>query len=135
MIDKKPIDWDSLDKEIAPQLENFAKSIYDGSASKVGRPERVSEKLVYRRFELEKHRLENMPLCRDIMKKYYESYPECWARKIVWAYNKLEAENKPFYWSDIRRLSGVKKADIEKVIPYLSKHTTKEVINEIIKYL
>ena len=50
-----------------------------------------------------------------LVKKYYESYPECWARKIVWAYNKLEAENKPFYWSDIRRLSGVKKADIEKI--------------------
>lgn len=123
MRNKKPIDWDALDKEIAPELEAFAKAIYDGSASEVSRPERVSEKLVHRHFELEKHRLENMPLCRDIMKRYYESYPECWARKIIWAYHKLDGENKPFFWSDIRRLSGVKKTNIEKVIPYLAKHT------------
>lgn len=132
MIDKKPIDWDSLDKEIAPQLEAFAKAIYDGSASEIGRPERVSEKIVYRHFELEKHRLENMPLCHEIMQRYYESYPECWARKIIWAYHKLESENKPFFWSDIRRISGVKKANIDKVIPYLYKHTTEEISNKII---
>ena len=132
MTGKQPIDWNVLDKEIATRLESFAKSIYDGSASEVGRPERVSGKLVCRHFELEKHRLDNMPLCHEIMQRYYESYPECWARKIIWAYHKLESENKTFFWSDIRRLSGVKKDNIEKVIPYLYKHTTKEISNKII---
>ena len=132
MAGKQPIDWNALDREIAPQLETFAKAIYAGTASEKGRPERVSGKLVYRQFQLDEHRFEKMPLCKVALEKYYETYPECWARKIVWAYNKLEAENKPFYWSDIRRLSGVKKANIEKVIPYLPKHTTKEISNKII---
>lgn len=135
MIDKKPVDWDALDKEISPELEAFAKAIYDGSASEIGRPERVSEKMVYRQFKLEGHRLEKMPLCRAALEKYSETYPECWARKIVWAYHKLEDENKPFTWSDIRRLSGVKKANTDKVIPYLPKHTDsfteKSIINVI----
>lgn len=119
MINKKPINWNDLDKEIAPELEAFAKAVYEGTASENGRPERVSEKLVYRQFQLEEHRLEKLPQCRSVLEKYSETYPECWARKIVWAYNKLKSENKPFYWSDIRRLSGVKKANIEKVIPYI----------------
>ena len=132
MIDKKPINWNDLDKEIAPELEAFAKAVYEGTASENGRPERVSEKLVYRQFQLEEHRLEKLPQCRAVLEKYSETYPECWARKIVWAYHKLENENKPFYWSDIRKLSGVKKANIEKVIPYIYKHTNKENSTKII---
>ena len=132
MIDKKPINWNDLDKEISPELEAFAKAVYEGTASENGRPERVSEKLVYRQFQLEEHRLEKLPQCRAVLGKYSETYPECWARKIVWAYHKLESENKHFYWSDIRRLSGVKKANIEKVIPYIYKHTTKKISNKII---
>lgn len=132
MIGKQPIDWNTLDKEIAPKLEVFAKGIYDGSASDIDRPERVSERLIYREFELQAHKLENMPLCQEIMQKYYEPYEECYARKIIWAYNKLKAENKSFYWTDIRKLSGVKKTNMDKVIPYLSKHTNKEIVNKII---
>ena len=135
MMGKQPIDWDVLDKEVAPKLEVFAKAVYDGSASDIGRPERVSERLVYREFELQAHKLENMPLCQEIMQRYYETYPESWARKIIWAYNKLKAENKPFYWSDIRRLSGVKKANIDKVIPYLSKHVDRVTETAIINII
>lgn len=43
-----PVDWRLLDEEKAPLLEQVAKDIYSGVASAVGRPERVSERLVYR---------------------------------------------------------------------------------------
>lgn len=132
MKDRTPIDWAVYDAETAPILEQVAKSIYDGSASETGRPERVSEKMIYRELELPKHRLEVMPKCRAIMERYNETYEENWARRIVWAYNKLKSKNEPFYWSDIRRLTGVKKKNIEAIIPYIRKHAKEETADAII---
>lgn len=135
MIDKQPIKWNEFDNEIAPRLEKFAQAVYNGTASNIGRPERVSEKLVYRVFKLEDHRLENMPICRAILEKYSETYEENWSRKLIWAYHKLKAETDIFYWSDISRISGVKKKNIDKVIPYLHKHTDTITAKTIIKMI
>ena len=99
-----PVDWRLLDEEKAPLLEQVAKDIYSGVASAVSRPERVSERLVYREMDLSAHRLENMPKCRVIFEKYTESYPENYARKIIWAYKKLQVESdKPFFGQILER--------------------------------
>lgn len=129
-----PVDWAQFDEETAPLLEQVAKDIYSGVASEIGRPERVSERLVYRKMNLSAHRLENMPKCRAIFEKYNESYPESYARKIIWAYQKLQAESDtPFYWSDIRALSGVKKHNFHLIIPYLKKYCDQHTTEAIIK--
>ena len=135
MRNAAPIDWELLDRETASMLEKFAKGVYDGTGNENGRPERVSEKLVYREMGLLGHQLENMPRCKAIMERYTESYPESWARKIVWAYQKLEEEGRLFCWTDIRRISGVKKKNLQAVIPYLRKHTDVETVERIIKLI
>lgn len=132
MKDAVSVDWEQLDTETAPVMEKFVKGIYDGTANESGRPERVSERLVYREMNLQGHQLENMPKCKVIFERYTETYPESWARKIIWAYQKLKEERKPFYWTDIRELSGVKKKNIQLVIPYLMMHTDVDVVNQII---
>ena len=78
---------------------------------------------LYREMGLLGHQLENLPKCRAIFERYTESYPESWARKIIWAYQRLRAKGKPFYWSDVRKISGVKKKNFQSIIPYLRKHT------------
>ena len=132
MKDRPVIDWAVYDAETASILERVAKSIYEGTASETGRPERVSEKFIYREMGFPGHRLENLPLCKAIFDKYTETYEENWARRIVWAYDKLQAEGVSCYWSDIRQLTGVKKKNIEKVIPYIRKYTDKKTADAII---
>ena len=134
---KSPIDWKEYDNELAPIMEQVAREIYNVSASDTGRPERVSERLIYRELELPSHRLENLPKCRAVFERYTESYEGNWARRIVWAYHKLKTErkDKPFYWSDIRALSGVKKSNIEKVIPLIWKYTDKSTAKNIIQII
>ena len=105
--------------------------MYDGIGNENGRPERVSERLVYREMGLLGHQLENLPRCKAIMERYAESYPESWARKIVWAYRKLEEEGEPFYWTDIRKIAGVKKKNMQAVIPYLGKYADDEMVERI----
>lgn len=132
---REPIDWAAFDAETAPQLEQIAKAIYDGSANSEGRPERVSEKLIYREMNLPAHRLENLPRCRAVLDRYSEPYEENWARRIIWAYDRLLSTIEPFYWSDIRRLTGVKKQHLERVIPFIRKHTDTSTSEQIEKLL
>ena len=123
--------------EIAPKLEKLSQSIYTGEFSADGRPERVSERLIYQKLNLSAHRLEKMPKCRSILVHFSESYEENWARRILWAYQKLKTEraNAPIFWSDLRDLSGVKKYNIEKVLPFLQKHADTNAYNAIIKII
>lgn len=130
-----PVDWDLLDRETAPVLEKVVRAVYDGTASETGRPERVSEKLVYREMNLLGHQLENMPRCKAVFEKYTESYPESWARKIIWAYRKLEEEGKDFCWTDIRKIAGVKKKKLPEIVPCLIKYVDVDMINQIIKLI
>ena len=127
-----PVNWEVLDAETAPKLEMVAQGIYDGSANASGRPERVSERQVYRELGLKGHQLEHMPRCRAILERYAESYPESWARKIVWAYQKLQEHKETFYWSDLRKLSGVKKKNYSEVKTYLFKHADVDLVNRIV---
>ena len=133
---KEPIDWASHDEETAPLLEQLAHDIYNGIASKHGRPERVSEKIIYRKLGLPGHRLDNLPKCRAVLSHYSEPYEENWARRIIWAYKDIRSkQSTPIYWTDIRKISGVKKHNIHKIIPYIYKHTDKKTAIAIIKIL
>lgn len=132
MKDSAPIDWAQLDMDTAPILEKVVQGVYNGTANENGRPERVSERLVYREMGLLGHQLESLPKCRAIFERYTESYPESWARKIIWAYQTLMDQGKPFYWSDIRKISGVKKKNFQSIIPYLATHTDTETAKRII---
>ena len=139
MKDKNPIDWNAYDVEFAPQLEQALKHRYSSTEYTSDRPERISERLLYNKFSLSSYQLEKLPKCREVYEKYAESYEDNWARRIVWAYNKLKKEHPdcPVYWTDIRMLSGVKKKNLEKVIPLIPKYTdevTAKVINQIIKH-
>lgn len=118
--------------ETAPKLEKLVRSVYDGTTNELGLPERVSKRFVYRKMNLLGHQLENMPLCKAIFERYTESYPESWARKVIWAYHKLDKERSLFYWSDIRKLSGVKKKNLPEIIPLLAKYTDARTVNKII---
>ena len=74
-------------------------------------------------------------MCKDIMERYAESYPESWARKIIWAYQKLKENGEPFCWTDIRKISGVKKKHFQVVIPYLAEYADAGIVDQIMKLI
>lgn len=128
-----PEDWNQYDEEMVPVLEKAASDIYHGNINDMGRPERVSERLLYKYAGLANHRLENMPKCREVLSRYKESYAQNWARRLVWAYRKVKADkvDKPVFWCDIRELSGVKKKNADVVIPLLGQYTDKTTADAI----
>ncbi len=128
-----PQDWELYDEEMAPILEKVAHDIYYGNINDTGRPDRVSERLIYKYAGLANHRLENMPKCREILSSYKESYAQNWARRLVWAYKKVKADkvDKPVFWCDIRKTSGVKKKNADVIIPLLEQYVDKSTADTI----
>ena len=135
MKDKTKVDWSMYDQETAPLLENNLRDIYEGRANKKGRPERVSKRMVYKLMGFPQHRLEILPKCKAVFDKYSESYEENWARRIIWAYDKLMKEGNLFYWSDIRDLTGVKRENMDKVIPLIKKNYDKKYVTGVINLI
>lgn len=81
------------------------------------------------------HQIAKLPKCKTILDKYTEAAEANMARRIVWAYKRLKSEQSDkIYWSDLRSLSGVKRANIGKVIPYIYKADT-NIADEILSIL
>ncbi len=128
------VDWETYDRKTLPKMEKICGEIYDGTASEIGRPERVSEREVYRKLGLAGHSLENMPECRAVLERYAEPYPESWARKLVWAYGKLLDEREgAVCWSDVRKLAGVKKARLGEVMQFLEEYADEGTVRGIME--
>ena len=130
-------DWAQYDEEMVPIVEQAAYDIYHGNINGIGRPERISERLINKYAGLPSHRIENLPKCKEVLKKYSESYDENWARRIIWAYKKLKDERKgePIFWTDIRKLTGVKKKNLSGIMPKLRDFTDSDTAEEIVKLL
>ena len=127
-------EWEEYDEKMSLAIENIAADIYSGAADNLGKPEKVTEKLICKILGIKAHRLENMPKSRAVLDKYAESYPESWARKLVWAYGWLKNnEEDVFYWKHLRKLTGVKKARFDEVIPYLKKYADEDEVKAIIE--
>ena len=126
-------EWEEYDEKMSVAIESVAADIYNGAADNLGKPEKVTEKLICKILGIKAHRLENMPKSRAVLDKYAESYPESWARKLVWAYEWLENnEEGVFYWKHLRKLTGVKKARFDEVVPYLKKYADEDEVKAII---
>lgn len=131
--EETPKDWEKYDSEMAPILDKVAYDIYHGNINDTGRPERVSERLIYKYAGLANHRLDNMPKCCRVLSKYKESYAQNWARRLVWAYKKVKADkvDKPVFWCDIRKISGVKKKNADVITPFLEQYADKSTADAI----
>ena len=126
-------DWEKYDNKMSLVMEQVATDIYSGAADSMGKPEKVTEKFICRILGIKQHQLENMPKCRAVLEKYSESYPESWARKLVWAYEWLEHnEEDVFYWKHLRKLTGVKKERFDEIIPYLKKYADEDKVKLIV---
>ncbi len=67
-----------------------------------------------------------------LQEEFIQWKAESWARKVIWAYRKLEGEGKPFYWTDIRKISGVKRKNLQDVVPFLMKYADVDTMRKML---
>lgn len=130
-------DWESYDSQMATTVEKIAYDVYYGYTNKYNKPEKVMIKKVCEKADIQIHHIKHMTKCLNAIGKYQESYPELWARRLVWAYNILESEKgeENFYWIELQKLSGVVKANFNQIKPCLEIFTDQNTINKIIKVM
>lgn len=129
--------WQQYDSDMADIMKKTVMDIYYGHANKRGKPGKVMETVICKKLNIMLHQLKNMPQCKSILDKYSETYPELWARRLIWAYNLLEKEmgEGHFYWGELKTLSGVVKANFDKIFPYLIIHTDEDTTEKIVKVI
>lgn len=127
--------WKQYDAVMAKAMEKAASDIYYGHMNEFGRPDKVMERNICRKLNIMFNRIKNMPQCKSILDKYSEPYPELWARRLIWAYDKLTKERGEgnFYWTDMKMITNMLKTKFDETIPYLKKHTDDEKAEKIIK--
>lgn len=127
--------WAIYDSEMSTTIHQIATAIYNGNDNNIGKPEKVTRTSICKRLKIKAHRLENMPICREILEKYSESYEELWARQLIWCYNMLLKNKETVCWTKMRKITNIKKKNFNKIHPYLYKHTnetTAKIIEKIV---
>ena len=125
----KPRDWNAIDKAMLPLVEQTIARLHGDETT---RPRKVTVSTVERLLALPSKRMELLPLCKALIIKNMESQEEYWAREIVWAANKVIADEQPFNWKHIRVLTNIRKQNLVASIPYLDCYGNKELVAKII---
>ena len=116
----KTVDWDKRDAELLPKVKQVVKGLYDG------RPQRITWSTVGSRLGIGgwlAKRKEKLPLVKAYMDSVVESLEKFQIRKIGWALDELEREEKQLTFWNLVEMAGVKpkymksiEKDIKKMI-------------------
>lgn len=49
--------------------------------------------------------------------------------------SQVERRGKSFYWTDIRKMTGVKRKNLQMIIPYLMKYTDGDMVGQIMELI
>jgi len=121
-------DWKKIDKDTLPSVKNTIIKVYNGNYPNE-KPRRVTVYGIEKMLGFSQKTFKNLPLCTAEIKKYEESYPEYWAREVVWA---VEHINKEFVTlTDIKLKTNIRDNQLAKCLPYLCKYTDKETVDVI----
>lgn len=128
----KKLDWQSIDADTLPKVKALLNAL---TCDDIARPQRISIGKVERVLGLPSKRLQNCPKCKAEIEKHLESQEEYWAREIVWAVGQLMQDGRPLNFSGIHRLINLRKKDMKRCLPYLSRYASKELASCVTKIL
>lgn len=120
------VDWESRDEELFPKVQNIVGGMISGE------PERITWTTIGSKLGtsgwLSKYR-DKLPKTKEYIERVEENLQEFHIRKIKWAIEVLEKENKQItYWSLLEK-SGVK----ERYINIISEEITNILIDKGVK--
>ena len=124
--------WDKVDEELLSTVKDTAKEIY-GIYDE--RPHRVTTKAICTRLNLPDKRFDVLPKCKEEIHKWEESKEHYWARETLWAYNRLQNEQKVINWKGIRTLTNMRKENLESSLKELRAMTDEVTYMHIIELL
>lgn len=110
------IDWVKLDKEMFPAVKSAICDLH-GNGEK--RPQKISFYSVSKKINIPSHRLVKMERCKKEIEQHIESIEQYRARKIIWAVNVLQKEEKPIICWRICSITKMEKEEVISSLPHL----------------
>ena len=122
--------WDKLDEL---KLEEVKRAIEDLHGYKGTRPVKISYYAVGKRTGISGYQLERMKKCKRVIEDNIEPAEKYNARKVIWALDRLEEENKPIMLWRLNDLIKLERKELVEAFPYIKQIEPNKV--EIIKEL
>lgn len=119
------LDWDSLDKEMLPLVEQ---AIEDLKGNGETRPCRVTVYAISKKLNIAQHRLKNMKMCSKALLSGCDSDEIYMARKIMWGIYEMQRRQLPLKWWRLEHLSKYDRETMMANQPYLEKIAPIEII-------
>lgn len=116
--------------DIFKLLKDELPKFYNGDLTN-GRPQKITTYTVEKQFDIPQKILISNKTYHDEIIKYNESYPEYWARELVWSYNKLKEDKAYISKNKITKQISIRKEQPVRAIPYISKYTDKKTAEAI----
>lgn len=121
----KKVEYEKLDEELFPKV----KCIVDKMMNKEGRPEKISLTKVQRLLQLPQKQLNNLPKCKEYIKRHTEPQQIYWARQVEWAIREIERNNETVTLSKIMSKTNIRKDNIKSCIVYLDNTLRGQVVS------
>lgn len=118
-----------FDKDVENLLIELLPEMYKGTIEK--RPQRISIYSVETYTGISAYTLIKFPEYYNKIKKYEESYPEFWARRVIWAYKRIDKKSNNMCLLRLTEVGKIQKNQLEKALPYLTKYTDEETAERI----
>ena len=123
-------DWGKLDAEYLPTVKKVIAEMWEDQEN-FQCPRRVTIFGVEQKMGFYQKKFNKLPLCKAEIEKYQESYPEYWARKVVWAEKRVRSSSNNLNITNISKLTSIKKPQLLQCVDFIDKYTCKEIAEEI----
>ncbi len=124
-------DWMKLDDEYLPLVQKAIQRIENDESSM---PKKVTVIGIERDVGLAEGSMKKMPKCKAKIKNHSIPQEQLWAKKVVWAVQRIQAEGQPLNWKHIRNLTNMRNENFQVCKPYLEMYVDVDMV-EMIKEL
>ena len=121
-------DWTKLDDEYLPLVQKAIQRIENDESSM---PKKVTVIGIERDVGLPEGSMKKMLKCKAEIKNYSISQEQLWAKKVVWAVQRILTEGQSLKWKHIRNLTNMRNENFQVCKPYLEKYTDVEMAERI----
>lgn len=120
--------WEQFDEEY---LQLVKKAIQRTENDESSIPKKVTVIGIERDVGLPEGSLRKMPKCREEINNHSISQEQLWAKKVVWAVQKIQTEGQILNWKHIRNLTNMRNENFQACKPYLEMYADADMVERV----
>lgn len=121
-------DWEQFDMDYLPFVKKAVQRIENDKSSM---PKKITVIGIERDVGLSEGSMKKMPKCREEIRKHFISQEQLWAKKVVWAVQKILSERQMLNWKHIRNLTNMRNENFQACKPYLEMYADVDMVERI----